>query len=117
MTSRCVACGAAGRLHRHHPTGRDRDRRYLHSEFTLALCEDCHRLAHVALRAAGVERRGCVPAEVLDPVSLALRRLAVLFSWLSVQGRSVTLPAEALEGVAAVLDQTASRQTCGERSR
>jgi len=77
VTERCAICDAAAR-HRHHLTGRDRQRSYLDPEFTTPLCAPDHSLVHADWTSAGVKLpRGHTNLEL---ATLGLRRVALYFA-------------------------------------
>src|SRR5437016_5820963 len=69
----CFKCGSRESLQEHHPCGRNHYR-----YFTVLLCARCHKEAHVAYRAAGVDLR-----YTSDPVERRRRahQALLVFQW------------------------------------
>lgn len=56
MSAGCALCGASGRVHRHHLTGRPAPGgAYLDAGLVVAVCPACHAGLHQALRTAGLD--------------------------------------------------------------
>lgn len=104
MTGTCLRCGALGEIARHHPSGKAGGV-YLHPNFTVPLCLDCHDSADRVRRWAGPERVD------FTPPGLLVARLAAFVGWWILDGRELRLPHEVGEELAGTLEGVARALT------